>query len=183
MAQKKGETLQDYKKFQKQLNRQDFVNRFDHPFLVFDRETGDRETDKQGFTTKRLNPSQMAGIMKKALMKTVSSKTVKVVKTGTNIFQGSVNIGRVSNCDVMIDSPVISKLHAFFTKNLKSRTYNITDANSTNGTYVNDVKLELNEKKLLHDGDIISFGRQLNISFYTPEGCYDLLKQVSNEKK
>ena len=179
MSQKKHETLQDYKKFQEQLNLQDFVKRFDHPFLIFDKEQRERQTDGHRFNTARFNSGQMTSLFKQSLMKTVSSKMVKVVKYGTDTFKGNVNIGRVSNCDVMIDSPVVSKYHAFFSKNPKNQTYQITDANSTNGTYVNDIKLEPNEKRILYDSDIISLGHRVHISFYTSEGCYDLLKQIS----
>jgi hypothetical protein len=178
MVMKKEETLQDYKKYQKQLTRDDFSKRYNFPFLVFNKERGSEEMDAPNFNTKRVQPDQLENLMKKALMKTVSSKVFRVIKKGTAAFQGNVNIGRTSNCDVAINNPAISKLHAFLARDLKSGSYYINDANSTNGTYVNDIKLDPNEKKILYDGDVISFGRQVTFSFYTPQGCFDLLEQI-----
>jgi hypothetical protein len=178
MVMKKEETLQDYKKFQKQLTRDEFSKRFNYPFLVFNKERRTEEADDHSFITKRVQPDQLENMMKKALMKTVSSKVFKVIKKGTNSFQGNINIGRTSNCDVAINNPTISKFHAFLARDIKSGSYYIIDADSTNGTYVNDMKLNPNEKKVLYDGDTVSFGRQITISFYTPQGCYDLLEQI-----
>ncbi|MBN1849282.1 MAG: FHA domain-containing protein [Deltaproteobacteria bacterium] len=179
MTSQKEETLQDYKKFQVQLSKSDFVKRFNHPFLIFNKEQGNGQTIKHGFNTKRIDPDQLENFIKKTLLRTVSSKILKLVKKGTDSFSGNINIGRASNCDLVINSTEISKFHAFVSKDIKSGFYYITDADSTNGTYVNDVKLTPNEKKILYDGDIISFGKQVNISFYTPEGCYNLLEQIS----
>jgi hypothetical protein len=179
MDANKEETLQDYKKFQEQLSRNDFVKRFNHPFLIFNKEKGDGQTEKHNFITKNVDPVLLESLMKENLMRTVSSKVLRLIKKGSDSFLGNINIGRTPNCDLVIKNTAVSKFHAYIAKDIKSGSYYISDADSTNGTYVNDIKIKSNVKKILYDGDTISFGRQVNISFYTPEGCYDLLEQIS----
>jgi hypothetical protein len=170
--------LKDFKRVQKHLSREDFAKQNNHPFLVFDMEHTEDQSSRHSFDTKRVQSDHLASLMKQSLLRTVSSKVIKLVKKGTNLFRGYVNVGRTPNCDIVINNPAISKFHAYFAKDIKDGSYYIIDADSTNGTYVNDVKVEPNARKPLHDGDKISFGHQINLSFYTPEGCYDLLKQI-----
>ena len=178
MIKQKEEKLQDYKKFQKQLNKNDFIKKFNYPFLIFDKDQGNGQTDAHGFNTKTVDPAQFESYMRKTLMRTVSSKIHKLVKRGSDSFEGKINIGRTPNCDVILNNKAISKFHAFISKNILTGSYYITDADSTNGTYVNDIKLTPREKNTLYDGDIISFGKQVTISFYTPEGCYGMLEKI-----
>ncbi len=178
MDTKTEEYLKDFKKLQKQLSREEFTKQNNHPFLVFDKGQSEDQSSQHSFDTKRVQPDQLASLMQQSLLRTVSSRVIKLVKRGSNLFRGYINVGRTTNCDIVINSPAVSKFHAYFAKDIKSGSYYISDADSTNGTYVNDVKVEPNVRKTLHDGDKISFGRQVNLSFYTPEGCYDLLKQI-----
>jgi hypothetical protein len=57
--------------------------------------------------------------------------------------------------DFTIDDKTISRRHARFTK--VGENVFLTDLNSTNGTYLNGVKLQENKPYLLTDKDIISF--------------------------
>lgn len=170
--------LKDYKKNQTQLSREEFAKQFDHPWLVFDKELGSDGAKEMEFNTMCVQRGQLASLMGQSLMRTASSKVVKLVKKGSNVFQGMINIGRAPNCDVVIDSPAVSKFHAYFAKDIMGGSQYLSDANSTNGTFVNNVKLEAHGKQNLSDGDTISFGRQVNLSFYTSEGYYDLLAQI-----
>ena len=180
MVPTKDESLQNYKKFQLKLSREDFARQFDHPFLVFDKEESTEQADQHIFDTKRVQPDQIENLMKESLLKTVSSKVIKLVKKGANNFKGKIYVGRVSNCDVVIDNPAVSKFHAYFAKDPKTNTCYIVDADSMNGTFINDNKAKPNQHTDIYDGDTISFGRQIIVSFYTPEGCYDLLQQISD---
>lgn len=62
--------------------------------------------------------------------------------------------------DFVINSPLISRKHAVVWTDGKS--YYLEDAGSTNGTKVNDVRLQVSEKVHLNSGDIIAFA---NIKF------------------
>lgn len=62
--------------------------------------------------------------------------------------------------DIFIDTPVISKMHACISG--FGKDYYIEDLNSTNGTFVNEKRLEGHDKHPLSDGDIL---RIADISF------------------
>ncbi len=67
---------------------------------------------------------------------------------------GSNKIGRSSSCAIQIQSPGISKIHADI--NVKDSEIVLSDQNSSNGTYVNGVKIdqqkiEMGDQIALHD--------------------------------
>jgi S1-C subfamily serine protease len=65
-----------------------------------------------------------------------------------------IRIGRESAiCEIVLENPKISRLHAEVVA-LDGKTM-LIDRNSSNGTYVNDQKIE---RRVLKDGDIIHFG-------------------------
>ncbi|HKJ37572.1 MAG TPA: FHA domain-containing protein, partial [Anaerolineales bacterium] len=59
-------------------------------------------------------------------------------------------IGRLDNCDVVLDAPEVSRRHAIIRK--LGDAYSLEDLDSSNGTYVNDELIKATE---LHDGDLI----------------------------
>lgn len=179
MKTKIDRSVKNYKKFQVQLSRTDFAKRFSYPVLVFDKDQGAGQEEKLGYETVCMQPDQLAQMMQQSLMKAASSDVIRLVKKGAKVFAGMVNVGRTINCDVVIDSPIVSKFHAYFTKGTKDGSCCLIDANSTNGTYVNKIKLKPKVKKDLSDGDTISFDRKVTFSYYTPEGFYDFLAQIS----
>lgn len=178
MTTKTDGQLKDFKKFQAMYGRGDFAKRFNHPFLVVEKDQGPVQEEHHGYETVCVPPDQLVRIMQESLLRAASSKVIRLVKKGTNIFSGMVNVGRTSNCDVVLDSQLISKYHAYFVKDPKAGAYCLSDANSTNGTYLNNGKFRPKEKKVLSDGDRISFSRQVTFSYYTPEGFYDLLARI-----
>lgn len=65
-----------------------------------------------------------------------------------------IRVGReASMCEIVLDNPKVSRLHAEFVE-MNGRVL-LIDRNSSNGTYVNDQKID---KRFLEDGDIIYFG-------------------------
>jgi serine protease Do len=65
-----------------------------------------------------------------------------------------IRIGReASVCEIVLDNPKVSRLHAEVVS-LDGRVL-LIDRNSSNGTFVNDQKVE---RRFLRDGDIIYFG-------------------------
>jgi pSer/pThr/pTyr-binding forkhead associated (FHA) protein len=69
-------------------------------------------------------------------------------------------IGRdPTQCDIVILDPNVSRVHAWVT--MKKGEVVLIDRGSTNGTYVNQVKVE---NAALKSGDIIQLGRKCNTS-------------------
>lgn len=65
-----------------------------------------------------------------------------------------IRIGRESTiCEIVLENPKVSRLHAEVVS-IDGRVL-LIDRNSSNGTYVNDQKID---KRFLQDGDIIYFG-------------------------
>ena len=65
-----------------------------------------------------------------------------------------IRIGREATiCEIVLENPKVSRLHAEVVA-IDGKTL-LIDRNSSNGTYVNDQKID---KRFLHDGDIIYFG-------------------------
>ena len=65
-----------------------------------------------------------------------------------------IRIGRESAiCEIVLENPKVSRLHAEVVS-IDGKVL-LIDRNSSNGTYVNDQKID---KRFLEDGDIIYFG-------------------------
>ena len=69
------------------------------------------------------------------------------------------------SADIFIDSPVISKMHACLLQD--DDKFYIEDMNSTNGTYINDERIDMHNKTRIADGDILrvaSYNFKVSIS-------------------
>lgn len=62
-------------------------------------------------------------------------------------------VGRHQDADVLLQAAEISRRHAALL--LKDQLLWVQDLNSSNGTFVNDIRIE--QEKQLHDGDIVQF--------------------------
>jgi len=60
-------------------------------------------------------------LMQSSLQKIASAKVIRLIKKGAKEFQGMIKVGRTGNCDVVIKSPTISKLHAYFYEGYQKR--------------------------------------------------------------
>ena len=68
--------------------------------------------------------------------------------------QASVKIGRHRACDVVIDNPAISRVHAEIVAD--GDTFTLHDKGSSNGTQVNGVTAAASPLK---DGDVVTIGK------------------------
>lgn len=62
-------------------------------------------------------------------------------------------VGRHQDADLLLQAAEISRRHAALL--LKDQLLWVQDLNSSNGTFVNDIRIE--QEKQLHDGDIVEF--------------------------
>jgi len=67
-----------------------------------------------------------------------------------------VLIGRLQNCDLLLDNPEVSRRHAIVRQ--FGEEYHLEDLGSRNGTYVNDQPVK---RVALHDGDMIRISKYL----------------------
>jgi hypothetical protein len=73
-----------------------------------------------------------------------------------------LSVGRLPDCDLVIDDASVSKRHAVLRWNEPQGRCTVQDLGSTNGTFLNAHSLGTREATL-KDGDILSFG---NVQFW-----------------
>lgn len=101
------------------------------------------------------------------LLVTEQSASIRRSKTDEEriIRTDSFTMGKGEGCDYMIDNnKAISRKHAVIKK--RDRIYVITDLDSTNGSFVNGIRLIPEQEVTLHDGDVI---RLADEDFYYSE--------------
>lgn len=76
----------------------------------------------------------------------------------TALGQGTVKIGRAPNNTLVINDPQSSAHHAEIIPGFDGNSYQVTDLNSTNGTFVNEQRLTPNVPRPLNPGDVIRIG-------------------------
>lgn len=94
--------------------------------------------------------------------------TIRLYDTDTNQdieFQKvKFDVGRSLDCELQIDNNYISQIHASFY--YENSYWFIMDKGSTNGTWLNDKKLEPNKKYELYSDDVINFAHIKIFVFY-----------------
>jgi pSer/pThr/pTyr-binding forkhead associated (FHA) protein len=92
-------------------------------------------------------------------------------------------VGRSQGCDVWIDDTSVSKEHCYFQRS--GDAYQIADANSTNGTFINGNPLAPHMLLTLRSGDKVSVGENIHFHFFYPSGLYEMLfrKKEQDKKK
>ena len=70
----------------------------------------------------------------------------------------SYRIGSRPDNDIVIDQKDVSRRHAVL--RVHDGSFHITDLDSKNGTFINQVQLAPNSGENLRDGDVIMFGDQ-----------------------
>ncbi len=68
-----------------------------------------------------------------------------------------LTVGRLPDCDLVIDDPSASKRHAVLKWNATAQRCSVLDVGSTNGTFLN-ASTTIDRETTLRDGDILSFG-------------------------
>lgn len=81
---------------------------------------------------------------------------VRLMKSDRNPFSGVITVGRAKSNDVVIDSPEVSKVHAWVLP--RGEGFALKDNSSTNGTFLNSVRLSSVDEVALTLGSSVRFG-------------------------
>ncbi len=146
-----------------------FLARHPHPVLLHP--PLDSQPGLSGFQTDLTDARSTLEEIDKHLTTRPSLLVTPVVKKDGNLFPSRICLGRTRNNDLVILHPRISKFHAYFTTG-EEGAYFITDAGSTNGTFLDGKRLPTQRRVPLRDRCIISLGRHFHFRFHTPEGFY-----------
>lgn len=106
-------------------------------------------TQKTNDSTKKASSSNIRGLEVLTSMDEAKLKVGSVIPMAT-----AITLGRKENNTVVLNDRFVSSYHAKIY--LKNREYYLEDLQSTNGTYVNENKIEGNIR--LNVNDIIRFG-------------------------
>jgi hypothetical protein len=165
-----------------------FVARFPHPFLVHEATDGapsappqDRRTAK----VSRVAPPAGDGFGRGD----VSIHRLRPRDPAQD--EGVVTLGRDDACDVVVDDPTVSLIHARFSvegaapvdpdgapdddDDDDGRRFYVADAHSSNGTYVDGVAVARGARARVVDPASLRFGPQAKFQFFTAAGFFQFL--------
>lgn len=94
-----------------------------------------------------------------------------VLKRPGNPFPQFVSVGRTTNNDVVLGVETVSKLHGYFSQT--DGRWSLTDFRSTNGTFLNDERLESGKPVPVATGDRVRWGTQIVTEFLSPQALYE----------
>ncbi len=93
-----------------------------------------------------------------------------------NPFSFGVTVGRIEANDVAIEDGSVSRFHAYLQQ--ADKGWVVCDAESRNGTFLREVKLEPNVKTPLEDGAVVRFG-DIPLQFLLPASFITRLRLLS----
>lgn len=169
--------LLDFVEERKALDREGFLALHPVPVLLHHLHA---EDDDQGrsFKTAVTDPSASRLELATGLTTDPDLLVIPVEKRPGGVFRDRVGVGRTRNNDIQLPYPKVSKFHAYFTWNGDGSEYHLTDAGSTNGTFVNGHRLETGVSVVIADRNIVSFGRY-HFRFHLPEGLWSILGRIA----
>lgn len=95
-----------------------------------------------------------------------------------NPFAMGVTIGRVETNDIAIDDASVSRFHAWLQFDERVASWFLTDAESKNGTWLDDVRLAPSVRTKISDGAVIRVG-DVRTNFMTPESLAEWIREQS----
>ena len=154
---------------------EDFLDAHPHPVLLHRPFEG--TPGMIGFRTDLTDTRSSLEELDKDLATRPDLLVTPLVKKEENLFPSRICVGRTRNNDLVIPHARISKFHAFFTRSDDGMWF-VTDAGSTNGTYLDGKRLTPKRRARLEDRAIVSFGRHFHFRFHTPRGLFELLRSL-----
>lgn len=103
---------------------------------------------------------------------------IEIRKYTSSLPANQISIGREANNDIVFSHGSISKVHAHVVETEPGELYEIVDANSTNGTRVNNQELLPFQSQTLINLDQIVFGETVRAVYLTPRGLYELVQDL-----
>lgn len=99
-----------------------------------------------------------------------------------NAFALGITLGRTQNNDVMLDHDSVSRFHAYFQQDPHSGVWHVVDAESSNGTFLEGVRLAPKRPAPLVDRARMKFGH-VEVQFFSPAAFGQLLDDKVNPGK
>lgn len=140
------------------VSRAGFLARVTTPHLVVQAGTVD-DLGSNAFFTLAGGPSE--------LQRASGPRLEKRVGPGSNPFGQMITLGRARNNDLVLLHPSVSKFHAWFSQ--EGGTWTVTDAGSSNGTWLDGQRLTARQSHRLRAGATLVLADALRVQFLLPE--------------
>ena len=175
------ETVLDFLKVFKGLGVKQFLEAYNYPFLVENYlapssriKLGRVETISE-LDLDDIFPPSSKGEDEPILQ----ARVIPLEKRDVDSSERMIFVGRSANNDIVLANKMVSKLHAYFCQVPGSGVMQLVDMTSTNGTFVNGTRLAPSVKSSLQDEDVISFGPETKLEFFSPAAFCQLLQGVA----
>jgi pSer/pThr/pTyr-binding forkhead associated (FHA) protein len=153
-----------------------FKAKYPRPALLFDKFLEQSGGDGRDTDTTSTSVAAVEAAAQQALADTIIVFLEK--RAGTSGFNDVVTLGRATNQDISLPLSSVSKFHACFSPFAPgSPFWKITDMGTTNGTFVDGVKLARGGEARLENGKRVGFGTTSAV-FVTPEGLHGLIADL-----
>ena len=96
-------------------------------------------------------------VFKESYLEYIDDNERQIYGGNITIRQDNMLIGSSNICDYVIDNPAISRNHARISR--IGDKYYMTDLDSTNGTFINGIRMNKSETKELTNGEEVMIGR------------------------
>ena len=180
----RAERIEDFIRATAHLtNEAAFTDAFPFPFLVREATCGGAAPVREDRATARLKKAQ-APIGDGFAHGDVWIH--RVCPADPERSEGAVLLGRDEGCDVQIEDGTVSSEHARFSigeEGGDELVFYVTDAGSSNGTWLNGDKLPDETPTRLDDQDSLRFGPAVKLQFFTAAGFYQFLDFYRRIKK
>ena len=180
MAKLSVEKALDYLMNLKNIGPNRFLKNYPHPVLLKNYRTESSRSKLAMVVTVSGSEveeylSNAARLEDEALLEAL---VIPLEKRDVNSPEHMLFVGRSPNNDIVVDNEMVSKLHAYFCQVPGSDNYQVVDMNSTNGTFLNGQRLAPSVKKNLENADVLSFGPETRLEFFSSTGFCQLLQRL-----
>lgn len=160
---------------QNKIERAAFVAKTKSPFLVTVEVMEDALPG--GMTPEGASAATVAQDPQKLRRASIAAREAHVYpiekRAGAN-SEVEVCVGRSRDNDVWINDAEVSKHHARLS--VAKGEWKIVDLGSTNGTFINDKRIDANKPIGVHTYDSVRLGRAAKMQFLDPESFFDYLQ-------
>jgi tetratricopeptide (TPR) repeat protein len=108
----------------------------------------------------------------------LQARVIEIKKRKIKPASDIITIGRSANNDIIIYNRMVSKSHCHLYTSSPGEACYLVDIGSTNGTYINNNKIEPHEKDTLNDADEISFGLETKLIYFSAKAMHKILSEL-----
>ena len=112
----------------------------------------------------------------------LQARVIEIKKRKIKPAKDIITIGRSANNDIIIYNRMVSKSHGHLYINSFDGACYLVDLNSTNGTYINNNRIEPHENHKLINADEISFGLETKLIYFSARALHTILSDLKSSE-